>query len=628
MIRVVDLTKAYSRGNEAVHAIRHASFEIADGDFVVIRGASGSGKSSLLNILGCLDRPTSGVYELDGDDVSQKRDTGLSKVRSEKIGFVFQSFHLLPKTTALENVELPMIYADRPVDRGRASAMLERVGLAHRAHHYATQLSGGEQQRVAIARALVNDPPLILADEPTGNLDETSGTQVMALLGDLNREGRTIVLVTHDDAIAAHARRTLTVRDGVLAESKVDMKYADLIGSIGRSLLRNKLRSALMMLSVTIGIASLMILSSIGDATKNETLHRFKNMLGTFDTVIIRPGGAKSRGMVSLANTDPTLTVDDATAIAGQPSIRQVAEVQNALDIDVKYRNRADSAGIFGVTANWPSLRGDLMSEGNFLDAGDIASLARVAVIGADIQTRLFGDEEAVGKTIRIGDVPFLVKGVLVARGAGPTGASLDNVILIPVTTASKRLFNRDFLTMVIAQLNDPATSDATIAQVTQLLRGRHHLAQGVLDDFTVTSPRAVMAQITALGSTFETLLSIVAVLATVLGGLVITIVTLIGISSRKAEIGLKRAVGAPRNAILVQFLAEAVILSLAGGLSGIAIGVGATQIVAVFQHLPLSIDLIAMLGAVGVSVLVGLIFGVYPALRAARVDPIEALRA
>ncbi len=406
------------------------------------------------------------------------------------------------------------------------------------------------------------------------------------------------------------------------------MKYTRLVGSLGRSLLRNKLRAALMMLSVAIGIASLMVLSSIGDATKNETMHRFKNMLGTFDTIIIRPGGAKSRGMVSVANTDPTLTVDDAVAIAGQPAIRQVAQVQNALNIDVKYRDRADSAGVFGVTANWPSLRGDQMSEGDFLDAADIASLARVAVIGADIQTRLFGDEDAVGRTIRIGDVPFLIKGMLVARGAGPTGASLDNVILIPVTTASKRLFNRDFLTMVIAQLNDPAASDATIAQLTQLLRQRHHLAEGALDDFTVTSPRAVMAQIAALGSTFETLLLIVAVLATILGGAVIMIVTLIGVSSRKAEIGLKRAIGATRNAILVQFLAEAVILSLAGGLSGIAIGVGGAQLVSAVQHLPISIDISALLAAVGISAMVGLVFGVYPALRAARVDPIEALRA
>jgi len=406
------------------------------------------------------------------------------------------------------------------------------------------------------------------------------------------------------------------------------MTYAKLMGPIRRSLLRNKGRAVLMMLSVTIGIASLMILSSIGDATKTETMHRFKNMLGTFDTIIIRPGGAKSRGMVSLANIDPTLTVDDALAIAGNPAIRQVAQVQNALDIDVKYRGQADSAGVFGVTTNWPSLRGDQLSEGEFINQGDIGSLSRIAVIGADVQARLFGNVDPVGKTIRIGDVPFFVKGVLVPRGAGPSGASLDNVILIPVTTASRRLFNRDFLTMVIAQLKEPTTGDAVMGEITALLRQRHHLAGSALDDFTVTNPRAVMAEIVALGSTFQTLLSIVAFLATAIGGAVIMIVTLIGVSSRRAEIGLKRAIGAPRNAILVQFLAEAVVLSLAGGLFGIVAGIGGTQIASAVQHLPFAIDIAAILTAIGVSIAVGLLFGVYPAMRAANVDPIEALKA
>jgi putative ABC transport system permease protein len=406
------------------------------------------------------------------------------------------------------------------------------------------------------------------------------------------------------------------------------MNYLRLIGPVRRSLLRNKARASLMMLSVTVGIASLMILSSIGDSTRDETMRRFKNMLGTFDTAIIRPGGAKSRGMVSLANIDPTLTFADAEAIGESPSVRQVAQVQNALDIDIKYRDRADTAGVFGVTANWPSLRGDMVSEGEFLDQVDVNSLSRVAIIGADVQAKLFGDSDAIGKTIRIGAVPFLVKGVLVARGAGPTGASLDNLVLIPVTTASKRLFNRDFLTMAIAQLKDPASSDQAIAEISRLLRRRHHLATGVLDDFTVTSPRAVMAQITALGSTFETLLSIVAVLATAIGGAVIMIVTLIGVSSRRVEIGLKRAIGAPRAAILVQFLAEAVLLSLGGGIVGVVLGIGGTQIVSAIERLPFVVDITAILSALAVSMAVGLVFGVYPALRAARTDPIEALRA
>jgi putative ABC transport system ATP-binding protein len=220
MIEVQGLGKTYSRGGVPVRALLGATFAIAAGEFVVIRGASGSGKSTLLNLLGCLDSPSAGTYRLDGEDVAGKNDAELSRLRSRKIGFVFQSFNLLPRTTAIENVELPMIYADRPVSRSRAAAALERVGLGHRQRHFATELSGGEQQRVAIARALINDPALIFADEPTGNLDESSGQSVMTLLADLNREGKTIVMVTHDPAVAAFGRRTLLLRDGAVCEQE------------------------------------------------------------------------------------------------------------------------------------------------------------------------------------------------------------------------------------------------------------------------------------------------------------------------------------------------------------------------------------------------------------------------
>ncbi|HEY0760097.1 MAG TPA: ABC transporter ATP-binding protein [Acidisarcina sp.] len=220
-IRAENVSKTYSRDGASVTALRNATFDVMTGDFVVIRGPSGSGKSTLLNILGCLDLPSAGTYQIDGADVTHKTDAELSRVRSEQIGFVFQSFNLLPKTTAIENVELPMIYASRIVDRSRAAAALGRVGLAHRERHFASELSGGEQQRVAIARALINNPALILADEPTGNLDEAAGSEIMGILRELNAEGRTIVIVTHDDAVAAHARRVLTIRDGVLRETEV-----------------------------------------------------------------------------------------------------------------------------------------------------------------------------------------------------------------------------------------------------------------------------------------------------------------------------------------------------------------------------------------------------------------------
>lgn len=215
MIEAENISKTYSRGEAGtVAALEAISFHIGPGEFVAVRGSSGSGKSTLLNIVGCLDQPSAGSYRLHGEDVSKYGDKQLSRIRNAKIGFIFQSFNLLPRTTALENVEIPMVYRDGHVDRLRALAALERVGLSSRAHHFATQLSGGEQQRVAIARALINSPALILADEPTGNLDANAGREIMGLLEDLHSEGRTILLVTHDDAIAASASREIHLRDG------------------------------------------------------------------------------------------------------------------------------------------------------------------------------------------------------------------------------------------------------------------------------------------------------------------------------------------------------------------------------------------------------------------------------
>jgi putative ABC transport system ATP-binding protein len=214
VIHISNVCKSYLRG---VHALRDISFQLDASEFLVIRGPSGSGKSTLLNILGCLDVPTSGTYRLAGEDVSRHSDRELSRVRARRIGFIFQSFNLLPGTTARENVELPMIYAAGRVDRKKALALLERVGLSDRADHFGNELSGGQQQRVAIARALVNDPPLILADEPTGNLDTTASEEILSILQGLQREGRTIILVTHDDAVASYAAREIVLRDGAIS---------------------------------------------------------------------------------------------------------------------------------------------------------------------------------------------------------------------------------------------------------------------------------------------------------------------------------------------------------------------------------------------------------------------------
>jgi putative ABC transport system ATP-binding protein len=221
LIQIKDLTKTYRMGSVEVPALRGVTFNIEEGEFVAIMGPSGSGKSTLMNLLGCLDRPTSGTYTLDGVNVGKLRDASRAYIRNLKLGFVFQSFNLLPSLSAQRNVMLPMLYADRKKDHGRAKMLLESVGLGKRVHHTPMQLSGGEQQRVAIARSLINDPPLILGDEPTGNLDTATSEEIMGTFQRLNDAGKTVILVTHEQDIAMHAKRILRFRDGHLESDEM-----------------------------------------------------------------------------------------------------------------------------------------------------------------------------------------------------------------------------------------------------------------------------------------------------------------------------------------------------------------------------------------------------------------------
>ena len=406
------------------------------------------------------------------------------------------------------------------------------------------------------------------------------------------------------------------------------MKLLAELSQAVRSVARFRRRSIFMMLGITVGIGSLTVLNSIGESTRRETIKRVKNMLGTFDTVIIRPGG-KTRGMVSLATVDPVLRFSDAEAIARElPEIRQVAQLQNAFDVDVSYRDRQATPAVFGVSANWLDLRGDAVEQGSFFSEEDERSLARIAVLGPDAREALFSAEDPVGKTIHVAGVPFEVRGILASRGAGPAGGSLDNLVLIPVTTASRRLFNRDFLTMMVAQLKDPEQGDIAVTKITGLLRKRHRLAASALDDFNVTNPRAVMAQMTNVASTLSRILRGVASLAMLMGGVVIMSLMTIGISERRKEIGLRRSVGAGRGDILFQFLLEAILVSMAGGLLGVGLGLGGANAIAVYQKLPYLFETDALLVSILLAAGVGLIFGMYPAWRASRVEPVTALRA
>ncbi|MBU5675904.1 ABC transporter ATP-binding protein [Alkaliphilus sp. MSJ-5] len=222
IIKIENLSKIYDTGAVQVHALRDVSLSIEEGDFVAIMGQSGSGKSTLMNVLGCLDRPTSGVYELDGINISKMESRELSSIRNKKIGFVFQSFNLIPRTSSLKNVELPMVYAKmgKKERRERAIELLEKVGLGERLHHMPNEISGGQKQRIAIARALANKPSIILADEPTGNLDTSSSEEIMDLFTELNNEGVTVIVVTHEDNIAEYTKRIIRFRDGQIIEDR------------------------------------------------------------------------------------------------------------------------------------------------------------------------------------------------------------------------------------------------------------------------------------------------------------------------------------------------------------------------------------------------------------------------
>ncbi len=394
-----------------------------------------------------------------------------------------------------------------------------------------------------------------------------------------------------------------------------------------RAIVRFRRRALFMMAGVLVGIAVLTIIDSIGENTRRETMKRVKNMLGTFDTVLIRPGG-KSRGMVSLASVEPSLKFDDADAISNEiAEVKQVASLQNAFDVDVTYRGQQTTPTVFGVSSNWLDLRGDSVAEGDFFSTPQVRQMSRVAVLGSDAQKTLFGAENPVGETIRIGGVPFKVIGLLAPRGAGPAGASLDNLVLIPVSTASRRLFNRDFLTMIIAQLKDPAASGAAIRNIRSLLRTRHHLAPAVLDDFNITDPKAVFERLSNVGSLLDSILRGVAGLAMVIGGVVIMSLMVTGVSERQREIGLRRSVGASRADILFQFLLEACLVAALGGALGALVGMAGVNLYGYFGKTPAIFSTDVLLTALGLAASVGILFGLYPAWRASRVDPVLALR-
>jgi macrolide transport system ATP-binding/permease protein len=662
LIGISGLEKTYASGRIAVSALRGISVDIQHGEYVAVMGPSGSGKTSLLNLLGCLDRPSAGNYRLDGTDVNRLSAGRMAEIRNDKIGFVFQNFNLLARATALENVQLPLLYRGiHKAERKRmAVAALTAVGLTARGDHLPSQLSGGEQQRVAIARAIVTDPALILADEPTGSLDTKTGQEILALLDVLNCAGRTILVVTHDSNVAQHAHRILSIKDGLLvadhsmpAASKTDTAGEVDVppGQAGASIRRrrteirfwegmrvallalraNALRSSLTMLGIIVGVAAVIAMIAVGTGAQSQVAEQIRS-LGT-NTLIVKPGALSRDGADRGAGKGTTLTQEDALAIAGELGDVEVAAPTITGEAQVVSGDRNWSTNVSGVVPDYLIARDWEITGGRSFTLNEIETAAKVALVGDTVVRKLFDQIEPVGSVIRIKNVPFTVIGVLDRKGSTIAGFDEDDVVYIPLLTARIRVLggsdraNPRAVDFVMAKATAADVLDGVQQEIGKLLRQRHRLADGAQDDFTVQTLASLLEARSQSFRTLTILLLAVASVSLVVGGISIMNIMLVSITERTREIGLRLAVGARPRDIRGQFLVESVTLSLLGGLAGIVVGVGAAGAIAAFAGWPILISSTSVLIAVCFSAAVGIFFGYYPALRASRLDPIAALR-
>ncbi len=651
LIETGHLSKEYRLGDVPLLALNDVSVRIGRGEFVAVMGPSGSGKSTFMNLLGCLDRPTAGAYRLDGRDVSHLDGDALAAVRGRLVGFVFQGFNLLPRTPAVENVELPLVYAGVPADerRRRALAQLAEVGLAGRAWHHPSQLSGGQQQRVAIARALVNEPLLILADEPTGALDSRTSVEIMALFQTFNARGITVVLVTHEPDIAAYARRTLRFRDGRLIDDQpVAAAGRDrgagrlaapggggmtLVSSLRIALaaLRlNLMRSLLTMLGIIIGVGSVITMIAVGAGAEARVAEQISS-LGS--NLIIVVSGAITSGGVRLGfGTQMTLSEDDAQALQREVPEILVASPGVRGSAQIIYGNLNWSTVVYGTTPDFLTARDWGVAQGRPFEQADTDRAAKVALLGRTVATTLFGGADPVGQMIRIKKVPFTVIGVLDRKGQSMQGQDQDDVVVMPLSTARNRVLgasevNRRTVAAILVKMRDGADMHAAEAQIHALLRQRHHLQPAQDDDFWMRNLSDVAQAQEASSRVLTLLLAAVASVSLVVGGIGIMNIMLVSVTERTREIGLRLAVGARSRDILGQFLIEAMTLSLLGGLAGIALGATASFAIGRWAHWQTDLKPAAILLAVGFAAAVGIFFGFYPARKASRLQPIEALR-
>jgi len=652
LIDIRKVSKTYLTGAFKVEALKEVSLQIKAGELVALVGPSGSGKSTLMHIMGFLDRPDAGEYYFAGHPTASLGEGQLAAIRSRMVGFIFQMFHLLKRTSAKDNVMLPMIYSGLGADSKKALDCLALVGLSDRAKHKSNELSGGQCQRVAIARALVNNPLIVLADEPTGNLDARSREEVMQVIKDLNDRGLTVVIVTHDEEVSAQARRVVRMKDGEIVSDETrspahgaapaagpdtratqlpaarlgftPSEMAEQIKAAFKAIWSHKMRSALTILGIFIGVGAIISLMTISEgfmksllsgATEDDakkvwvTPRREHNKprrpLNYGDLDAIRSG-------VPLAEKITPIVAGNAQASAG------------SLHVDASVQSRE------GFTLEAQKAKKNIFEnrklEGRFFTPAENSGRVRVAVINKTLATKLFGTESAVNSEMRLKDITFTIVGVAEDHQAEQIFGGQPTAY-IPLNTASKRVFGQTRLDYIEVVAPTPFDAPEVRKQIILALRKERGLRDDKDDNFDVRTFEAQIQMFKDNMGKLSLVVYAIAGISLLVGGIGIMNIMLVSVTERTREIGLRKALGAKNSDILGQFLIEAVTLCLIGGALGIALGFGRGWAAYFFIKVPPTLGAGTVAFAFTFSSLIGVGFGFWPAMRAAMLDPIEALR-